>query len=312
MALSKRRTRIYLFILAAAIAVWAPLYPIFYSLNADTSNLATLFWETIGFNRCGYDAEVWRNMVRFVTARGDGFVSAAIIPINMGSFSSTWGNVPSAQEQMFFTLASGHVSIREYFQMLQEVHLLSRPYEHDHDTRTQRSLPVGLNSKGAFERATAEIQQLPILPCSQDLDRYARLIGLKFAVNYGAPITPKNPLLTDIDEMVVSLRRARMRPVVYITPLNIDGARRFAGAAIVNQINANLEVVRQVARMKGWDLIDLSGALPASDFITRACACEHVNAAGRTFIAQSVAAALQHTAPPAFPRQAADANRPDL
>jgi hypothetical protein len=338
--LRKGKIRSYLVVLVCAVLVWIPLYPVFYSLSEDTSGLAVQFLEyrpdyiyfgdsvlatsecesdtrsipellpdglaarTLAFNRGGYDATVWRYMARFIAGRGKGFVTAAVIPINMGAFSPVWARHPSSEERIFFPLASGQVSVREYLQMIGEVHFPWAYAEAQDPDAGKRLIPIPTRSKsiGTYDSVTRELAAMPILGCNQDIRPYGRLLGLRFALNYGAPISGRPPILADIDEMAVSLRRSGIRPVIYLTPVNLDDIRRYGGPDVLNQLNANIEQVRGYARAKNWNLVDLSGALPSADFITRACGCEHVDAAGRAFIAASVAAALQGRPPPAFPR----------
>jgi hypothetical protein len=198
------------------------------------------------------------------------------------------------QARMFYGMASGNFTAGEYLASLTEVYDFLKPYRTKRAIEVWARQPVLVGSKSVGTANFVIGHMLaPKFPCNVDLARYAEQLRLRFAYNYGAPVATIDPYFADLDETVRRLEQANIHPLFYITPLNLDDIRRFGGPELLAQVRRNLATVRQVAHVKGWDLIDLSGSLSTEHFITRECACEHVDAFGRALIARNVGSALQ-------------------
>jgi len=257
---------------------------------------ARLGAKTMLFAGVGGNAHLWRDAALFVAARGHCEVASAVIPINMGVFSPRWEHDPDyafEQDGMLYNLASGRTSASQYLSYLAELHSLAKGRRREQAVAAQGRLLVmaGGTRLGTIEQIGAKAA-LPEFPCQVDLNRYAAPLRLAFDINYGAPIRADDPYIGDLDETITRLRRGGIRPVVYITPLNFDDIARFAGPEVVAQLKANLALVRRIGTERGWGIVDLSQTLSSAHFITRDCACEHVDSLGRALIARAVAAAL--------------------
>jgi hypothetical protein len=252
--------------------------------------------QTMLFAGDGGNAHLWRDAALFLAAHGHGTVAAAVIPINMGVFSAGWEHNPDyqfEQDGMLFNLASGQTSLSQYWRYLKDVHSPSRPARHLAAARDAFAMPimVGGRAIGTLGQIGSALN-MPEIPCKADLARYAKPLSQRFAINYGVQLTPADPYFADLDETIRRLENGGIRPILYITPLNLQSVGRFGGAALLAQLKANVALVRDWGRQWGWNIIDLSGSLSADHFITRDCACEHVDAFGRALIARHVAAAL--------------------
>ena len=257
--------------------------------------------RTMLFAGGGGNAHLWRDAALFIAAHGQGTVQAAALPINMGVFSPRWEHDPDyafEQDGMLYNLASGRTTWSDYLSYLQALHSFGRVGRRQQAVQQLGRLPVMAGGKrlGTLEEI-ATAANMPQFPCRVDLNRYARPLGLNFAIHYGEAIGGGDAYFTDLDQTIARLRQAKIRTVVYLTPVDLDDVARFGGPDVLAQLKANIALVRAVGRQRGWNVIDLSGALSGDHFITRECACEHVDAFGRALIAGKLAPALAADAP---------------
>ena len=119
-----------------------------------------------------------------------------------------------------------------------------------------------------------------------------------FLSTYDAPpIYPE-----DVEEAyrstVRKLRAMKIRTLVYLTPIDLEGAEGFVGPRLVREINAKAARVLRIASEEGAETLDLHAALTTEHFMDKRYVCEHLYASGRQYIAQQIAAKLRETARP--------------
>jgi hypothetical protein len=91
-----------------------------------------------------------------------------------------------------------------------------------------------------------------------------------------------------------------VRPIVYVTPLDVESGQQAVGPDLVTQVQKNVEVIRKTLEPEGVPLLDLSGSLAARDFdwFRQKTPNEHLKQSGRLLVAEKLAAEILRSASP--------------
>lgn len=66
-------------------------------------------------------------------------------------------------------------------------------------------------------------------------------------------------------------------------------AERYGGPSVGQAIRSNAALVAEAAARLGVPVLNLATDLAAAEFADRGCACEHLTAAGRRYVAERLA-----------------------
>ncbi|MEN3274171.1 MAG: hypothetical protein V7636_2932 [Actinomycetota bacterium] len=193
--------------------------------------------------------------------------STIVVPINVRGFSPQWFGNPA------WDYSSHHAALRGF---------------------SGAPVPVVEHEPSADELLAHRARALgsPFLPGwtvgdaedardDRDANRDDRWRTM-FAFHLGVPIVPDHPRLTQLRELERICSAADVELLVYVTPINVEGARRHLGGALVDLIRANVRSLGPV--------LDLSELLPATSFFYEADPTEHLNERGRRELAATIAA----------------------
>jgi hypothetical protein len=104
---------------------------------------------------------------------------------------------------------------------------------------------------------------------------------------YATPLSPSHPRLRSLRKLVDVCRRAGIRPLVYVTPVDVAQGERRAGAGFRIEVAKNVEICKSAA---GMTLVDLSAAEGDSGEFSGG---EHLAQGARRRVAEALAAALR-------------------
>jgi hypothetical protein len=133
---------------------------------------------------------------------------------------------------------------------------------------------------GDFLDGTGRVAQLP------PQERF-------FALAYEYPLKATHRKLVAFRNLARTCLRAGIRPLLYVTPVDLESADRAAGPALRAQVRRNVDLIRGELARDGVTLLDLSEAAPSSEFDWHEAPNEHLNEHGRRRVAKAVAEALR-------------------
>lgn len=229
-------------------------------------------------------------------------VEAVIIPINMRSFSPEWDLRPSYQFEREKTILTYGPELSTLFY---------RPF----DTFGLFDSPI---SQDEFQEATVFNGDQPV----GEVAEFEALIGLEaentgsdktdFAYYEGLPSEGEVEALKGtliyyymygldyhhrkIQSLIATSRLLTengIKPIFYITPINYQLGERYLGQTFRQRVTANTDVVEQVLRRKGVDVLNLVFDLEAYNFVDT----EHLTENGKTYVAKRLAAAIEPPKP---------------
>ncbi len=210
--------------------------------------------------------------------------AVVLIPINLRTFSPVWEMAPPYQfRSMKFRLHHGDFAADTLLGPLSALKLYSlNPVSE----RQYRSTPV---LRG--ERKTGTVGDFMIPDGRGDPER--RTADL-FALNYLHPIRDDHRKLKSIRAIVAHCRAAGMRPIFYVTPLDVETGTRRIGTEFGETVIRHRSILRESLEALGLPLLDLAADLDASqfDWSESASPNEHLKEAGRKYVAERLAQVL--------------------
>lgn len=247
-----------------------------------------------------YGLDLFQSLVEYIDRR-DAWPRTLVLPVNMRSFSPEWDMRPAYQfERETRVLALGlpwaRVLYRPFdafgvFQpTITEQQFLNAPV-YDGDTLIGRvkdyeSEESVASLKGDAGNVYREVK-LEDQETAQDVLRY----------HYMANLEPDHRKL---DAMVALSRLAaehHVQVILYVTPINSALGERFLGPAFSERLAENVKVVQfrlAAASLENVSLLDLTFDLEAHYFVDM----EHLTEAGKEYVAEQVALAVQPEEPP--------------
>jgi len=206
-----------------------------------------------------------------------------IVPINMRSFSAGWDLRPNWQfEQERFLLRHPH--LRSFFKPLAVFKAVSTN-EISVETYNRTAVHCANESVGTvaqFDFTEAE--------CDAPVDERIRKTLI---FQYMYPLKPDHRLLQAMLEIVDVLSPIGVRPIFYITPLDMDTGEKYLPGSFRKTVTANVDVVKSLLRDKDATLLDLTQSLPAGDFSWTLYPNEHLNQRGKSFVVERLVEAIQ-------------------
>ena len=213
----------------------------------------------------------------------------ALLPFNLRSLSVTWGENPGWQfgaETYYVRALSGELSAAPRFVFAK----LTADPQSDLAEWRDRVVAYQGRTLGRLGDLVAQSAGVPLdIECAGNEARYAQQLGVMYRLHYLTEMASNHPLLAELADTVGRLREAGIAPIVYLTPINVADAERYGGPSVGQAIRSNAALVAETAGRLGVPVLNLATDLAAGDFADRGCACEHLTAAGRRYVAERLA-----------------------
>lgn len=266
-------------------------------LDKDTNGIDQLFHAKTGLTLCsivhaGFSPLIYSRYIHLLdkTAYKPKLV---IIPLNMRSFTGPTQirpsfNFPIRQLYIKYQL-TGKIDLLNYlryrFLALEE-----------RQTEIWKKQDVIYNGQSLGTHKM--IQEQSHIP--EELDyaperepHYAEQLGIKFRYHYMAPLDNRDEIFGYLDDIVRYLKKRKISVLFYITPINFDDGRKYAGETFTRRAGDNIKMVEQFMKERHVGILNLSTSLDPSGFIDKSDAYEHYNSKGREFVSESLARAVQ-------------------
>lgn len=127
------------------------------------------------------------------------------------------------------------------------------------------------------------------LDAAQDRQEAGRTAAI---ATYMQPVTARNPSVQALIDLVRKCRDAGIRPVPYISPINVEHGEKLLGPAFRKQTEHNIAVLRKLLADEEIEPLNLAFDLPHEVFEKRHPMSTHLIAAGRTYVAQRIKDAI--------------------
>lgn len=210
--------------------------------------------------------------------------AVVLIPINLRTFSPAWEMAPPYQfRSMKFRLHHGDFAADTLLGPLSALKLYPlNPVSE----RQYRSTPV---LRGDRKSGTVGDFMIPA-----DRGDPERRIADLFALNYLPPIHEGHRKLKSIRAIAAGCRAAGMKPIFYLTPLDVETGTRRIGAEFRETVSRHRSILQENLQAQGLPLLDLAADLEAShfDWSDADSPNEHLKETGRRFVAERLAQVL--------------------
>jgi hypothetical protein len=216
-------------------------------------------------------------------------IDTVIIPLNLASFYSRWTDRIGFR----FFLNGAYLD----FRTSRSIDVRSIVMDHLVDNGWFPEPRFPITSRGEVLPAMTYIGRS--LDCGAPPPTEQERIQLKtlFRSTYDAPPIYPEDIEESLRSTVRKLSKLKIRTLVYLTPIDLEGARGFVGPDLVHQIDAKASRALSIASEEGAEILDLHAALSSEHFMDKRYVCEHLYASGRQFVAQQVAAKLRDEGP---------------
>lgn len=97
-----------------------------------------------------------------------------------------------------------------------------------------------------------------------------------------------------LETLIDELQSAGIDVMLYLTPIDVDACRAQVGDQFMERVEANTDLLQQVALELGVQLVDLTDAVRREDFAWEHYPNEHLDAEGRMFVAKALANPIRH------------------
>jgi hypothetical protein len=208
-----------------------------------------------------------------------------VLPVNMRSFSPQWDLEPSWQFDTEINLISKFISDpRRIPDYVPEEHDLTVQYERFDSTPVQYPLSE-LKRIGHFRLVISG------KPTSAE-QRDFRLTQL-FVFHYAFALHQNHRNLVYLKKSIHSLQKMKIHGVLYVTPINIESGRKYAGDRFVESVRSNMSAVENVvadaSALGSVSFFNFGELFPPNFFFHKDETTEHLNQDGRKRLASLLA-----------------------
>ncbi|MEQ8247493.1 MAG: hypothetical protein RID42_07395 [Alphaproteobacteria bacterium] len=271
------------------------------SCEANTDSIDTLLRErtsqsVVTIASAGYTVRQFSALARLFDKEGSA-PRLAIVPLNLRSFSVIWFANPGWQfetEMQYARLVAGDWSGLPSFvfssiagEQLESGSFLDSPIE------------AGGTRYGTIAELSSRTSNVPLsLECTNETKQHDDALHAKFTMNYLFDVKRDHPLLESLSSFLLELRSNGVLPLVYITPVNIVEAERVRGPTLAEAMRRNVAAIDTWLSKTGAPYLNLAFDLEPEMFADTGCACEHLKYAGRRYVSERLAEAInEHFVP---------------
>jgi hypothetical protein len=212
-----------------------------------------------------------------------------VIPINMRVFSVSWGDNPAWQfgaDMQYVRILAGDLTALPRFVYSR----LSSDSEQAQEDFLNTVITANGHQYGTLGSLIDEAKGIPLsIECEKSEEPYRDQLKAGFISHYLYDLSSDDRRIGEILGLVDGLKRMGIVPIVYITPVNYQDGVKYTGEALDDVLKHNVATLSAVLDNAGVDYLDLSMDLPATAFADKGCACEHLAAEGRKYVAGKVA-----------------------
>lgn len=216
-----------------------------------------------------------------------------IIPINLQSFSESWFSDPRNQfylERVKARLRYVKFSKGDFMEYLQ--YKFTDKLKREDSLWWNSEVIYGDVSLGVRGKIDDESKFTERYFDYNDLKTQIRLMK-QFEYNYMNIIDRRHKMFDYLDKTIDTARVNGIKVVCYITPINYEDGRKYAGDKFIKRVKSNVAVINQYLNDKGVDFLDLSFSLSAPHFIDKFVSCARLNLTGRAYVATEINFKLQ-------------------
>jgi hypothetical protein len=203
-----------------------------------------------------------------------------ILPINVRAFSPQWDLDPAfqfkAELDVLQRFAAGQ--LRVVPSVAPTTPSAAEYEEFDRIPLTYANCP--LTTVGQFRRVIHDKPHTAEAQASRDMQI--------FNFFYMTPFTREHRCFVALTNAVRLLKKAGIRVVSYVTPLNFQSAEAAVGASFETVISEKVGILSELGKETDH-FVDWSRALDQTNFFHRKFHTEHLNQRGRAWLSESVA-----------------------
>ena len=222
-------------------------------------------------------ADLWRHEVRDLLRRGARF-DAVVGVINLRSFSPGWDLEPGYQ----FTAERAFLSLPPYLRPFLKPLVVFGVVD------LQPVQETGFGNALVYD-GTKGVGQVRDYALAGPASERERRMLLFF---YMAKLRADHRKLRSLAELADLLREARVRLLLYVSPIDVEKGTVALGPHFRRQIDENVGTIERALVPRGAEVLDLCCLLPDSHFSYQEYPNEHLTAAGRMAVADALAAKL--------------------
>ena len=238
-----------------------------------------------GISQGSLDGDNFESYAAYLVKK-DYLPKVVVFPVNLRSFSVSWHKRPEFQLHREKMIARGPVLWQQFVavmgeggERLSQTEYLRFPYRFRGQVRT-------LEANEAANQSVIERGDANAIEASE--------MRTGFINHYLYDLDGSHPNLVALANAGKVLRQAEVGVVFYITPVDVVTGARFVDE-LAETVEANVSVIRTALEPYG-DVVDLSRELGAQSFSYEIRPNEHLNEAGRQFVAETVAGTVAEVA----------------
>lgn len=217
----------------------------------------------------GYNSELFYGILKYLILNKH-IPSTCVLPINLRSFSPLWMLNPRFNQVRVFEELTGEKSI---------MNLLTKDAFLDEQLNVGG---IGLRSVGEYRLLAASDPDMPEL---------IRLrADLLFRFHYLFEMNIGNRMIIRLNEALTLLTQAKVKTIVYFTPLNTEAGGKLVGTDFLDSVNERVSWIYDGIKHLGseLDIYDWTSECGSDCFFSPLIANEHLNEKGRRQVASLV------------------------
>lgn len=257
-----------------------------------------------------YNFDLYRYYADYIV-REDTPVEAAIIPINMRSFSPEWDLRPNYQfEREKTVLTFGPLLSRILYRPLDtlggfnpaisnDTFLAATVFNGEKAVGRVADFEELIGNTSAAQNADLEFAYYVNVPSEEEVEALSGLLTYYYMYN----LSPEHRKLHSMLATGRLLKNNGIEPIFYITPINYELGERYLGEEFRQQVADNVALVEETLRQENIEPLNLVFDLEAYNFIDT----EHLTENGKSYVAGELADIIE----PDEPTYAASRNPKD-
>ena len=251
-------------------------------------------YDVLPADSAAFSAILYQNWLPII-ARQKHKPKVVIIPLNMRSFSGAWFTRPEYRFELdrvrsrIRYLSASPRALLDYL----DCRFTGRIAREKEEWRNREVVYGDLN----LGKRT-ELDAKALINCHTPLEYldshdFGDQLAVQFGYHYMNVVTPSHGMFACLDRAIAVATSRGCAVVCYVSPMNHEDGARFVGDRFSRRVRANVAVICDYMRNKPVTFVNLAFALDAGYFVDKRTTSEHLDFAGRDYVATRLHAVIQ-------------------
>ncbi len=225
-----------------------------------------------------YQADIYLEFCRYI-ARQPYHPAMIIIPINMRSFSPVWDKQGDSQFEIEKIVLRGGFAKQVLLAIYKPLKILNTNF-HAISPKEFSNTPV---FNGTVQVGRVKDFNNPGFRKHSDDNMKKKIL-----LYYMFSLSPHHRKVKSLVAIAKTLASKKIKCIFYLTPIDVNTGEKYFPGGFSRRLAENAALLQSLLAAEGFELLDISAALPSSTFFWYPYPNEHLRQTGRKYVAEKI------------------------